>query len=183
MIIETIKRVDEEYATHRHDLHQSYALLKLHFKPDDPDFQPIETIFSLIVNNNKRMAEEENNNAIRELIRNENNDHAKNIIEKGRGILKTEWERVKVGEKPYQIIKYAAILMVTVSIIVAIYYVWTLEARTVENNKHNAQSFSRNEIKIDTPKCWQLQSFKESFFKLNTCTGELTAIDMVQSQK
>lgn len=182
LITETIKRVDEEYTTHRHDLHQSYALLKLHFKPNDADFQPIEEIFNLITNNNKRMAEVDNNIATRMLIRNENNDYAKNIIEIGRKILKTEWERVKDGEKVYKNIRKFAVWGSWVMLVILIVLGGVYASKTAENNKHDAQTSSRKELKIDARECWKFQSFKERFYKMNTCTGELIEINIENNQ-
>ena len=56
MIRKTYVRVGEEISVTRHDLYQSYARCKLHFKPNEPLFKPIEINFSQCVDNNKKIA-------------------------------------------------------------------------------------------------------------------------------
>lgn len=96
----------------RQSMHESYALTRLHFKPNDLSFARVEQKFDVIVElfdklyslGNKE--QEGERKALRERIRSESNE----LTAFSRDILKTEWEAVKRGESAYQRTKYWSIV-------------------------------------------------------------------------
>ena len=88
----------------RKNMHQSYALSTLHFKPNDISFSRVEQKFSLIVEMLDRLSgmknEQEKNDRI--LLSEKIKRSAHELEDYSRDILKTEWETVKKGETAYQ---------------------------------------------------------------------------------
>lgn len=86
------------------DLHQSYELTRLHFKPNDLSFARIEQKFDVVlgllteINN----AKGESANQDRLLVKEKIHAICSDITAYARDILKTEWENVKRGEPAYQ---------------------------------------------------------------------------------
>lgn len=95
---------DEHIREVRRAMQESYALTRLHFKPNDLSFSRVEQKFEVIQElfSKLRTLTEKNQEgereATRERIRSESND----LTAFSRDILKTEWEAVKRGEIAYQ---------------------------------------------------------------------------------
>lgn len=88
----------------RRDLHQSYALTRLHFKPNDLSFARIEQKFDVVVGllGEIHTAEGDSAKADRLLLKEKIHGAATDITSYAQDILKTEWENVKRGEPAYQ---------------------------------------------------------------------------------
>ena len=86
------------------DLYQSYALTRLHFKPNDLSFSRVEQKFDVVIEMLRKLQglngldKESERMVVREKIHAAAND----ISEYSRDIIKTEWEAVKKGERAYQ---------------------------------------------------------------------------------
>lgn len=101
------KRVSDEGAHLRElrkNLHQSYALTALHFKPNDLSFSRIEQKYSVVIEMLDRLEglkgrELENERLV---LREKIQVAAFEITGYSRDILKIEWETVKKGERAYQ---------------------------------------------------------------------------------
>lgn len=176
---ETLKTVRSELTEHHHDLYQSYALCKLHFKPNENEFKPIEEKFNLIFKKNDAISKSKVK-ADRFEMKFENYAYIEEIIEVGRSILKKEWERVKSGENIYirtkQYSFFGGIFMLFLFLSVAGYALFFPPGK-VENNSNDDQIYSKAVIKPDAIKCWQLQNFGERIFKLDSCTGEVIELN------
>ncbi|MDR8016014.1 hypothetical protein [Ectopseudomonas guguanensis] len=85
----------------RKAIFESYALVRLHFKPNDLSFHRVEQKFEAIQGLFSQLAsevDEAKRAAIRENIHGGSND----LTTFARDILKTEWETVKKGEPAYK---------------------------------------------------------------------------------
>jgi len=85
---------------HRAAIHNSYALAKLHFKPDDPDFPHFQSKIdqALALLEAWKRSEERNAEALRSSV-------SVLVTEAeaiGRTLLKKEWETIKGGEPSYK---------------------------------------------------------------------------------
>ncbi|WP_223526713.1 hypothetical protein [Pseudomonas sp. BF-B-26] len=102
---------DKVLADHRMALHdtkkaiyESYALVRLHFKPNDLSFNRIEQKFDVLEGLLTDLSRE-NEDVERATIREKIHTGANEIAGYARDILKTEWETVKRGEPAYQLTK------------------------------------------------------------------------------
>lgn len=99
---------DEHIREVRKDMHESYALTRLHFKPNDLSFARVEQKFDVILELFEKLRElpdkkaEGERKVLREKIRAASDE----ITAFSRDILKTEWEAVKKGERAYQRTKF-----------------------------------------------------------------------------
>lgn len=103
--------LEKVLADHRKALHEtkraiyeSYALARLHFKPNDLSFNRIEQKFDILeglLTDLTKVDEDSERATIREKI----HAGANEIAGYARDILKTEWETVKRGEPAYQLTK------------------------------------------------------------------------------
>jgi len=169
-----IENTNKTIASNTHDQYQTFALCKLHFKPDEKDFLPIEAQFKSIRDGYAEILKSKKTDE-REKIKSHNYENIQAIIDSGRKILKNEWERVKEGEAVYKHTKAysfgGGIVMLFVLIItggIALYLVST----TSENKLNGSSNLSINAKASDTNNCWQLKNFDKRIFKLNSCTGE-----------
>lgn len=176
-IRETLLHTRRDIALHRHDQHQAYALCKLHFKPNDPEFVPIEHKVELIRNLNRDLGKSRDA-AERGKLKTQNYGYAQEIVETGRVILKKEWERVKEGEDAFRLTKkyslMGSVLMLFVLISIGI-HAYLLLPKTNENRPSSPLSLAADP-KIDASHCWNLQNFNGRIFKMNSCTGEATEL-------
>lgn len=85
----------------RKAIFESYALVRLHFKPNDLSFHRIEQKFEAIQGLFSQLASEEDE-AKRAAIRENIHGGANDLTAFARDILKTEWETVKKGEPAYK---------------------------------------------------------------------------------
>lgn len=171
-------KVREEARKDRHDQYQAFALCKLHFKPNDDDFQPLEQAFNRVREHNKKIRDAADD-AERKKILSKNYDEIQTIIEAGQAILKGEWERVKEGERAYKNTKTYSLwgggLMLAILFLVGGYALF-LTTKSVEAD----DSGSKVEIPIS---CWKLQKLEEKVLKFNSCTGELVEFNGEQQTK
>lgn len=88
----------------RKNLHQSYALTSLHFKPNDLSFSRVEQKFGVIIGMIDRLSSLQGDEALaeRSALREKIQTAALELAGYSRDILKTEWEAVKKGERAYQ---------------------------------------------------------------------------------
>jgi len=88
----------------RRNLHQSYALSRLHFKPNDLSFARVEQKFDLVLELLDKLSslDGEASEPERATLREKVHGAAGDITAFSRDILKTEWEAVKRGEPAYQ---------------------------------------------------------------------------------
>lgn len=100
------KLIDEESHIRelRKNLHQSYALTSLHFKPNDLSFSRVEQKFGVIIGMIDRLSSLQGSEAEaeRSVLREKIQAAALEVTGYSRDILKTEWEAVKKGERAYQ---------------------------------------------------------------------------------
>lgn len=89
-------------------MHESYALTRLHFKPNDLSFARVEQKFDVIselfvkLQDLPNKEEKSDRKVLREKIRAASDE----LTAFSRDILKTEWEAVKRGEQAYQRTKF-----------------------------------------------------------------------------
>lgn len=84
------------------ELHNAYNHSRLHFRLNDPLFLSVERITESIISNLRRLKEvahEDEKNASR--IRNELSSQTSELVTVARGLLKSEWEKIKEGEPAY----------------------------------------------------------------------------------
>jgi hypothetical protein len=99
---------DEHIREVRRSMHESYALTRLHFKPNDLSFARVEQKFDVILELFEKLRDlpdkkaEGERKVQREKIRAASDE----ITAFSRDILKTEWEAVKKGERAYQRTKF-----------------------------------------------------------------------------
>lgn len=88
----------------RRNLYQSYALTRLHFKPNDLSFSRVEQKFDVVIEMLEKLSSSRGSEAEAErlVIREKLFSAAAEITGYSRDILKTEWEAVKMGEGAYQ---------------------------------------------------------------------------------
>lgn len=103
-LAEQIAAEREHIRALRRDLHQSYALTRLHFKPNDLSFTRIEQKFDIALGliDDIEKIKGDTANADRLLMKEKIHAAAAEITAYARDILKTEWESVKRGEPAYQ---------------------------------------------------------------------------------
>lgn len=108
----------------RRDLHQSYALTRLHFKPNDLSFARIEQKFDVVVGmlEDIQKAKGETAKEVRLIIKEKIHAVAAEITGYARDILKTEWENVKRGEPAYQRTKVWSIVGGAVALVILLIF-------------------------------------------------------------
>jgi len=105
---ERLSGEDERIRDLTQSVHESYALTRLHFKPNDLSFSRVEQKFDVIMelfdklNSLNKESQDGDRKVLREKIRAESNE----LTAFSRDILKTEWEAVKRGESAYQRTKF-----------------------------------------------------------------------------
>lgn len=173
-IRETLLHTRRDISLNRHDQHQAFALCKLHFKPNDPEFIPIEHKFELIRNLNHDLFHSKES-AERNEIKAKNYAYAQEIVETGRVILKKEWERVKEGEKAFKETKkyslIGGVLMLFILLSIGL-HAFFLFSKTSEAKQNNPMPTMVDSKSVDSSSCWKLQDFDRRIFKFNACTGE-----------
>lgn len=99
---------DEHIREIRRTMHESYALTRLHFKPNDLSFARVEQKFDVILELFSRLQElpEKEAEGERKLLREKIRAASDELTAFSRDILKTEWEAVKRGELAYQRTKF-----------------------------------------------------------------------------
>jgi hypothetical protein len=88
----------------RRSIHETYALTRLHFKPDDLSFNRVEQKFDVAMGLIAEMAKAKDE-AERATLKEKVHNVASEITQYARDILKAEWENVKRGEPAYQLTK------------------------------------------------------------------------------
>jgi len=176
---------DKDIVLQRHDMSQSYALCKLHFKPGDEDFKQIEIIFNLIVSNIKAITLSKNDDE-RVKIKASNEEQIQKMVEIGRAILKKEWETVKKGEEVYiETKKYSfrvGVMMLVPIILIVLYSLyWGIKKYDYVSNGSEIAAIDLK--KANVTQCWQLQILNQRIFKLNSCTGETVELGKSIIQK
>ena len=98
---------DSQVRELRKSLYHAYSLTRLHFKPGDPVFAPIEASFTLAIQLMRELSLMGGTDKSRERIERRNEIHkaADSITQAGQEVLKTEWEIVKRGEDVYVLTK------------------------------------------------------------------------------
>lgn len=115
---------DEHIRNLRRGMHESYALTRLHFKPNDLSFARVEQKFDVVIELFAKLAElsakesEGERLALREKI----HAAAGEITAFSRDILKTEWEAVKSGEFAYQRTKFWSIAGGAIALVVLLVF-------------------------------------------------------------
>ena len=106
-LIKAIADHDSHIRDLRQKMHQSYALTRLHFKPNDEAFTPLENKFDVIVENINKLEKltGPSNLPDRLVVRERIFSDVMEITGYARFILKTTWETVKRGEKAYELTK------------------------------------------------------------------------------
>lgn len=107
LLVKTIADHDSHIRDLRQKMYQSYALARLHFKPNDETFTPLENKFDVIVENIDKMEKlvGSSNLPDRLVVREKIFSDVMEITGYARFILKTTWETVKRGEKAYELTK------------------------------------------------------------------------------
>lgn len=106
-LIKAIADHDSHIRDLRQKMYQSYALTRLHFKPNDETFTPLENKFDVIVENINKLEKLIGpvNLPDRIVVRERVFADVMEITGYARFILKTTWETVKRGEKAYELTK------------------------------------------------------------------------------
>ncbi|MGN2413119.1 hypothetical protein ACTACG_07570 [Pseudomonas syringae] len=86
------------------EVYQAHAKVRLHFKPEDPDFVRIENKFDFCMNKLSDMRREDDSSRW-DVLREEIHSATNEITASSRALLKTEWEKVKLGEPAYKTTK------------------------------------------------------------------------------
>lgn len=91
----------------RQNMYQSYALTRLHFKPNDHSFTPIENKFDVVAEHLNKLESllGTSNLPERLVLRERVHTDVAEITNYARFILKTTWETVKQGERAYELTK------------------------------------------------------------------------------
>lgn len=140
-----LDHLEKALADHRIALHEtkraiyeSYALARLHFKPNDLSFNRIEQKFDVLeglLTDLSKSDSEGDRAAIREKI----HSGANEIAGYARDILKTEWEMVKRGEPAYQLTKKwsigSSIVMLLILLSIGIHTGISIWKENIENNQ------------------------------------------------
>lgn len=179
MIRTAFVTVGEEIRATRHDLYQSYARCKLHFKPGEPLFEPIEEIFNQCIDNNKKITGSSNKEE-RVGFKEENYKLVQQMVEKSREILKEEWERVKRGEPIYAETKkysfYGGLAMLMMLLLIGGSAFFLSVKNGFVGGSNEAGIDSERSIKVQPVACWHLQEIRKKILKINACTGEVIDI-------
>lgn len=103
-----LDKTRDQIVIKRNDLYRSYALTKLHFKPNDQSFSLVEQKYDILDHMIRDMIEA-NDHEKRIELKGEIKRHISELINLCRDILKTEWETIKRGEHAYKVTKKYAL--------------------------------------------------------------------------
>ncbi len=103
-----LEKTRDQIVIKRNDLYRSYALTKLHFKPNDQSFSLVEQKYDIMDHMIRDMIEASDHEKRIEL-KGEIKRHISELINLCRDILKTEWETIKRGEHAYKVTKKYAL--------------------------------------------------------------------------
>ncbi|MCZ8253310.1 MAG: hypothetical protein O9318_12635 [Hylemonella sp.] len=171
-------KVGENIRITRDDLYRSSALCKLHFKPNEPLFEPIAKLIDAVIAGCRKI-NKSGNTEEREQIREENERLTQELVEKSREILKLEWERVKKGEPIYvrtkRVSLYAGVAALTMLLSIGGYTAYLTKDGLAAGFGEDEQKASAR-VAGQSATCWQLQEIRRKVLKINTCTGEIADI-------
>lgn len=123
------------------NLHQSYALTRLHFKPNDLSFSRVEQKVDVIVEMLQKLTSMRGKEvaADRLVLREKLHAAATELTGYSRDILKTEWEAVKKGEKAYQRTKTWSIVSGGIALFVLIIFGMVTAWKILRNEQRPLQ--------------------------------------------
>jgi len=133
-------------------IYQSYAHVRLHFKPDEPTFVRFENKFDIcmaLLAELNNLDDKDKRLQLKEKI----HSAADEMTAISRGILKSEWETVKLGEPAYKSTKkwsiWICVVMLFVLLTIGVHSVisYSRGASTVTNLQPNSNSASTTTIK------------------------------------
>lgn len=106
-LIKTLADDDAHIRELRRSMFQSYAFTRLHFKPNDATFTPLENKFDVVADALQKLEalSGDGNVAERLVLRERVHADVAEITGYARFILKTTWETVKRGERAYELTK------------------------------------------------------------------------------
>jgi hypothetical protein len=151
---ESLARIQADIIMKRHEIQQSWAKTRLHFKPNEEGLEKVERKYESILDLMDKLWESPHGSesGIREKINSEINE----LILSSRFILKTEWENVKRGEPAYQKTKKyslrAGILMLFLLITIGTHaFISAIKATSQDAPKSNQDAKIVNETKSVCP--------------------------------
>ena len=103
-----LEKFGEKTIETKRNIHKNIALILLHFKPNDTDFQHIESkidsILSIISDLKSKSNTEDNEDRLKKIISKSNEAEllCRDILSLSRHVMKHEWERIKGGEDNYK---------------------------------------------------------------------------------
>jgi hypothetical protein len=120
-----LEKVNHEIMTVRSNIYAAYNLSRLHFKPSDPHFIEIENkvdaISILIRSVDNFLYEKEKISPVKFQVE----TLCSELISSSRGIIKREWETIKIGEPIYQksknIAKWGGVIFIFVLLVVGVH--------------------------------------------------------------
>ncbi|WP_312435377.1 hypothetical protein [Janthinobacterium sp.] len=140
-------KIQNQHATRREitrDLHQTYAMTRLHFRLNDHDFGKIEQSFPHIYTMLESLATEDDSEK-RTKLKEKIHAAADELIVYSRILLKTEWEIVKKGEKAFLQTKrwtiYGSIVMLFILVSIGIHAAISMWKDDIK--KPNEQNFQQ----------------------------------------
>lgn len=121
------------------EVYQAHAKVRLHFKPEDPDLVRIENKFDYCMGKFSEINREDDSDkwdVLKEQVHNATNE----ITASSRALLKTEWEKVKLGEPAYQKTKkwsvWAFLIMSAILVMIGIHAVISYSQSPVSKHLH-----------------------------------------------
>lgn len=143
-------KIQHQHTTRREvtrELHQTYAMTRLHFRLNDHDFGKIEQSFPHIYTMLESMASE-NDSEKRAMLKEKIHAAADELIVYSRILLKKEWEIVKKGEKAFLQTKrwtiYGSIVMLFILLSIGIHAVISMWKEDIKNP--NEQYFQQSPV-------------------------------------
>jgi hypothetical protein len=158
--IDRFRESEEQIRILRREMYQSLAFLKLHFKPNEPLFTPIEKDVELAVERIREMLNVvKSEDSYAELVRQRDKIHdiSEKIMNFGREILKIEWEIVKRGERAYAITKKGSLVgggaaLAILFILGGVAFFSSFSKVVTENNVEKLSAFKGEEEKLTSKK-------------------------------
>lgn len=127
-----LERIGDEIIETKKNVYEGLSMALLHFKPNDHEFQHIESKFDLIVkiiseiNSMPNTLTEDEGTQYLSSRKNEIELVCKDILTISRSLLKKEWERIKSGEENYiktkKVFKYSSLLMTAAISIIFLFF-------------------------------------------------------------
>lgn len=143
-------KIQHQHTTRREvtrELHQTYAMIRLHFRLNDHDFGKIEQSFPHIYTMLEGMASESDSEK-RTKLKEKIHAAADELIVYSRILLKKEWEIVKKGEKAFLQTKrwtiYGSIVMLLILLSIGIHAVISMWKADIKNP--NEQNFQQSPV-------------------------------------